>query len=206
MKRILPILLCLVFVLGTVVSVSAADAETYNYNGVTLPYPPDELIDTEYDQFLLMKENSGSYTLIASYNRLWVDGSTLKLKKVTAEEILRLYTYNNSTKSWSYFGTSGDAISKETSLSYTGSFWASYDLLNSETYEEYVLKDGNFLFPLPRTPMHQVVGQVVGETLHNQALPKLGTELMTIVVCSVSCLALLIGLSLFGKRSLLYRN
>ena len=96
---------------------------------------------------------------------------------------------------WSHMKSS----SSSTFLDYSELVWSSADLIVDGVV--YITHDPNF-FPIPLwEEMAQVTqGEMTG------LLRNLGGTLKVLVLCGVGCLASLVVLSLFGKRSLIYRS
>lgn len=67
----------------------------------------------------------------------------------------------------------------------------------------YSTPDTSF-FPIPPKPLMEVVQGVTTETLEMVTVPALARTVSTVVLCGVGCLALLMFLVLFGKRSQIF--
>ena len=107
-----------------------------------------------------------------------------------------LETYDITTSGLSNkqaFNQNGGTFSAKSFL------WTSHDIYDADG----VLKlegDPNFMVA---PPLQTILLKVMGEQL-KATVPEIHGTMRILVVCGVGCLALLVGLKLFGKRSLLF--
>ena len=130
---------------------------------------------------------------VNSGNSLELTGSKFKIYVLWQDNSGKLY--------WNRYET-GQIESYLNGFNYSKVKFTSYDLTNSSGYLYF---DGDENFFLPPRPLAVEVGAMTEETLVG-ILPQMGGMMSTLALCGVGCLALLVGLRLFGKRSLIFRR
>ncbi len=184
MKKFLCLLAVFVLVFSLAVPAFAVDdAESL---GIPTPYPILE--DSGYSYAYIVCDSSGLYSL-------YLGGSPPSPSTDASFSIGRYERYNLNNGEWVYQSSSNFG----TILDYDQFVWSSVDMILDGVV--YFVHDPNF-FPIP---LWAKVGQVTQGEI--PALTQnLGGTMKILALCGVGCLASLVVLKLFGKRSLIYRN
>lgn len=178
---------------GLPMAFSLRDDTTYDYNGFVLPVLP--VLD--YDAYWVMfPSGDTAYRLVASSKPFSVENGEVYVYEQTS---LVFFSAGYSSNEWSQYSTQN--ITTKYSVGDAESIvWASHNIANKETGDVVFNGDVNFRDPL-WVEMEQVTqGEMMGLT------QTMGGTMKTLVVCGVGLMACLVALSLFGKRSLIFRS
>lgn len=177
---------------GMAFTYNLRDDTTYMYNDVQLPIVPSPFGD-KATYYTLYDDGTGTYTLVAADVRFWEDSGRIV---VTEKGNLIYYAAASGDDEWSQFSTqtSGNWV-HEVKSSDTVS-WSSHIIHDFTTGATFMQGDVNFLPPLMELAGQALSGEMV----------KIGKTLTILVACGVGCLACLVVLSLFGKRSLIFHR
>lgn len=200
MKKILSII---VAVMIAVVSVVPAFA--YDMGGVSTPdfnqnmynlyhggFPYDVLIEQSGNTMLMMCDKKP----VMEY----VNGQLVLYNDTPYQMVV--YYYNLRDGIWVSAGSSTFGAHSTIASSVTRYYWATFDLLNPDDDSYIVRGDTNFLQP----SLEEEILGVTQETLEGETIPEVNRVMMVLTTLGVGCLALLIVLNLFGKRSLIFRH
>lgn len=196
MKKIFCVMVAVVLCFGAVLVTASAKTPLYNYNGVDMPYPPEDLADTDYKHFAIMKENNGGYTLVASTSTVRVkdvvDGVGTLFVYVGSDYIL----YNLNDVSWVKFGEGTAPMTGYTLGNSSSLLWKNTDSIYIGN--SIFTGDSNFVFPLPKTPLHEEINGVTGEAVNGLANDTFDT-LGVLVPIGIGIMALFIGVALIPR-------
>lgn len=200
MKKILCLMAVFVLVFSLAVPVLAAD--TYSFNGYVMEIP--DLLLEHYDThpyvYLSYAENYEPRFYMYSNPFYLFDENKINFHVDSHKVVL---SYNSSSDEWTKISESNCTVSNG---SYFGKaerlYWCNFDIYNQEGNVLYY--EGDLNFP-PAPPLAEVIQEVVEEHLPTMVTKVVGA-MKVLVPCGVGCLALLVGLKLFGKRSLTYRS
>ena len=210
MKKILLFSLMFSLLFGSVLGVSAADDSTItlgNEQFVDIVYGPGGSAQGTIKEYA---KNNGWTHIIYTYDSSKIltfmsgpvvydgglvaggDINTFRFKYVGG--VNPGFKYQDS-RMYSY----GDTVNSVTNYEVR---WSSFDVEYS-TGGLYFDGDQNFLVPPP--PLAEIVAKGSEEALKDLGIT-LGGTVKVLVLCGVGCLALLVALKLFGKRSLIFRR
>lgn len=186
MKKILVLLLVFVMTFVVTISVSAE----------TPPALPDELLPgSSYYGYVVY---DGNYKYYLTNSSLWATSTELSATVRSSEAIsFKYYLYTNGE--WVRQGSYND-IPK---LNLGNILYNSVDVYTSDGVLA-LSATPDFFYP-PR-PLAEVIQEVTGKTLQEEAVPAVGGTMTILALCGVGLIASLVVLKLFGKRSLIYHS
>lgn len=165
----------------------ASEIKMYDYNGVEMAEFP--FYDADNYPYLLMYTSGSAFNIMASDGDFYVNQSTGSVNyKTTGKHII----YNYANGAWKELSTINHNENSVTGVSHTNVHWVTHPLM-SETGEAFKAGDPNF-FPLP-----ELMAMVTEKTLVETTVPKMMTDLSTLIPLGIGLMACLIGLPLFGK-------
>lgn len=121
---------------------------------------------------------------------------------VSATESLSYVRYTASGNKWVYVNKGTLASNQEPTSQRLTVLWSSYNF--KDNTGNLIMSGDPYFFP--QVPLAELVLEVTEGELVEVAIPNLVGALKILVPCGVGCLALLAGLKLFGKRSLIFRR
>ena len=207
MKKILSILAVIVVIVSL-----AVPAFAYDYNGedYSLDYYTKDsngewqyagnLQDLIFNEggYLYFMNQSGSPYMYYMDSPLYVKNNELYHTDATTYYIL---SWNNSLGAWMLNNTSPQNGNANGRYGFANILvWTSSNVMDGDSV--YMSGDSNFQLP----PLAEMVLKVTEEEMVEVTIPNLLGVLKILVPCGVGCLALLVGLKLFGKKSLISRN
>ena len=161
----------------------------------TLPFPP-----SDYESYTILVDDGVTYLYMVNGEepRITISDVNSSGKRTLTFTMDGAYPQTNIQRyqlingGWAY-----DSVNSLRSFTFVA------DTLNF-VYSTVDIYDttGNRFFPLP---LWEMMGQVTQGEMTGLQTETAGT-MRILVLCGVGCLALLVVLSLFGKRSLIYRN
>lgn len=203
MKKVFSILI--VFVLAFCLTIPAF---AYNVTGSTTSDEILEIMQEKYD------EGYKYFTAIYKNNdgRIWLFQSTKPFEQnnvngyLVATDSLSYvrYTWTGDSSNYYYIGNSPGtlAANQEPASTRVVIYGVSYDIYDNEG--NLVMEGDDNFFPQP--PLAELVLEVTEGELVEVTIPNLVGALKILVPCGVGLMALLVGLKLFGKRSLISRS
>lgn len=196
MKKFLSILMAMALIFALAIPCFASESEELG-----IPNPSTVWVDSSFPHaFIVESDTSYSLYLIP----FAVDGNTSQ--NLVAPAGYRRYDLLNGI--WTLAVNSGGSGS---AVRLSNLVWASYSI---NAYVDDYDGDGNLdkgvyytynpnFFP---NPLYHQVQKVTTETLTKETLPTMGGTIQILILCGVGLMALLVVLSLFGKRSLIFRG
>lgn len=179
---------------GAPLTFSLRDDTVYSFNGVKLPTITDTLIET-YGYFVILDKGTTAYTLIASNTPIMEQAGKVIVEGSTN---LAFLSANQSSTSWSQYSTqtvTGYSLGDTAQV-----IWTSHNVRNVDNGDQVLAGDTNFMPPLWET-----MGQVTQGGMVQTTATVVGA-MKILALCGVGLIALLVVLSLFGKRSLIPRQ
>lgn len=158
----------------------------------------EEWVESIGNPHLLLYVNNGVQRIYAMSSHFYAQGDQL----VTDDGAFYYFDFDDETQLWLYRGRSARNASSPPILSdlSDGLVWTNHDMYNYDgTF--YMEGDENFMLP----PLVNRVMESV-EVAVERIPAVIGGQAMTLSICGIACLALVIGFSLFGKRSLMFLN
>lgn len=196
---------CLMF--GSVLGVSAAEVGKYDYNGVSLPthYKVNDNIfsvqehyfDSKTDNSNLtyfIRDTGGQYFLYRCDEGFSINSDS----KIVALGSVDYFTAYTRDEYWTFFLSVDSSTFNNYLLSKSQIVWASDTLYQGSSVV--ISGDSNFRMALSE----EILGVTKEQMM--KTLPELGGTMNILVLCGVGCLALLVALKLFGRRSLIFRS
>lgn len=170
--------------------------DVYNYNGITLPQLPD--FDREqYPYFFITRnETTGSSTLRVTSATLGYDASKNAMVFTSSGKSI---IYDFVEPSWVVRVESNVTEGATAAQPYSLVHWTNFDL-KDETGNTLISGDPNFMPPLWEKILKVTQGEMPS------AAGAVHGTMTTLTLCGVGLIALLVGLSLFGKVFHRYRN
>lgn len=203
MKRIfcLFMALTLAFVLA-VPCFAVDDGSSLIVNGVSYPVITSnhgnivDWVNEDSNRQVLIYNYGASVRMVLSETKIGPLGASIACISSTFVEGSKLYRYTLVDGAW-VFNKSESAI-KGGSIGSVDSVIASSRAYSSNTWFSAMEQHSRFRGALPVTILEVTEEQMV------KTLPEMVGTMKTLALCGVGCLALLVVLSLFGKRSLLF--
>lgn len=199
MKRFLSLGLVLVLALALALPCYAT-SDTYSYNDVVLPDFPDfDVYSADYPYAIIISAADGYLFYLLPHDNVVLYSAGLRFN---SSATVRVYELSADGASWVYINSQSYTSSQYLAKSSYGSswVWSNFDIYSDSGSLCY---EGDLNFHRP--PLAEVVQAVTAEGL-TEMLPKVAGTMKILALCGVGCLALLVGLRLFGKRSLIYRS
>ena len=194
MKKFLSLLMTILVMCSLAVTAFASSS-------ADLPSVDDKWDKDNYPYaFMYYVPSGGEYNVFFSATKPYIENGQVKIDKVGDSQytyVRYVYTASNPTLGWRYSDMSTNGFTVH--ISDFPVIESSVDLYDGNTL--YLKADGDF-FPYPLA--EQILAVTSGAM--EETMPELGGTMTTLMVCGVGCLALLVVLKLFGKRSLIFRS
>lgn len=155
--------------------------------------PPSEGVlrdKTGYPYSVLM-DGGNQYQVYYSSSPFYVNGDKVKTDG-------SYFVYRSIDGGWAFLSDSSGGIT----INKTDVAKSSHDLKNGDGSLFMAGDVTGFFFPM--TPLAEMVLEVTEEELVTVTIPEMVGAMKVLVPCGVGLMALLVGLSLFGKRSLIF--
>lgn len=186
-------------VLTTVFTIVCMAVPAFAYTIEEIPSADDFWDKETYPYAILQSVNEIYWELWLCSTKPYIDGNNVEIPDATTGMAYYRYTLNAETGEWKVndpsYSSSGIGLSKTYVVD---SNFDIYDKSGNVAFEG----GGDFFTPPP--PLAELVLEVTEEELVTVAIPEMVGAMKVLVPCGVGLMALLVGLSLFGKRSLLF--